>query len=163
MSQTTLSNIYTTGSEILFNLDTLRQAQTVSTFTLPPNFPEHLLINPPSILPHLYSSFIQAIRKYRGALFNQSPEGTTGAAAELRQTAMAFFVSCTALTDQVGDGNSDMGLVWEMRVKLLDIIDREMLFTPDQTEAEVVLRRIGNDAIEALVPSNGTHTSHQLE
>jgi hypothetical protein len=59
-----------------------------------------------------------------------------------------------ALVDEADDSDEDM--VWETRVRLLDIVDKEALFRSAGAhignEAEAILRRSGNIAIEA-VPS----------
>lgn len=64
---------------------------------------------------------------------------------------MGFFMSSITLVDQAGGGDSDLDLEWETKLNLLEIVDREMLFsTSGQTDAAEVLRRTGHDAIETL-------------
>lgn len=161
-SQNLFSNIYTTGAELLFNFDVLRQSQgppltsvlpkTLQTFLL-----EHSTIALPS-LPCLFSSFLQSVRRYKGALFNQS---SSGAAVEVRTAGMIFFAHSIELVDQVEAGDSNMDLVWETKLKLLEIIDREMLFNANaKTDVTEILKAIGNNATEAIGSSKSMQAFH---
>lgn len=75
------------------------------------------------------------------------------AAAEVRRAALAFFLSCMALVDQAGASEENKG--WETRIGLLEIVDQEMLLGSIGVligeEADAVLRRNGDIALEALV------------
>jgi hypothetical protein len=164
--QSHLSNLYITGTNILFAVDMLRQSQTQSTSAsidiLHTNLKSLLLGHSPQVLsalPRLFASFIQSVRKHRGTLFSQSPPSTVSGAnteAEVRKTAMAFFVSCMVLVDEAGD--SDRTMVWKTRVHLLDIVDKEALFRSAgarmEDKAEAVLRTCGEVAIKAVASAS---------
>ena len=163
--QSHLLNIYATGTNILFAVDVLRQLQTpasASIVILPTNLKSLLSchsLQVLSALPRLFVSFIQSVRKHRGTLFGQSPASTVGGVnteAEVRKTAMAFFVSCMVLVDEAGD--SDGTMVWKTRVHLLDIVDKEALFRSAEShmkdEAEAVLRSSCDVAIKAVAAAS---------
>lgn len=65
---------------------------------------------------------------------------------------MALFMACIALVDQVQGVDDE--LIWDTRVKLLEIVDKEMLFSSSGVQmvddAEGVLRSNGKLAIEAI-------------
>jgi hypothetical protein len=91
-------------------------------------------------------------------LFGQSSGSTVGGAnteADVRRAAMAFFVSCMVLVDQV-DGLDDM--VWQKRVDLLEIVNKETLFRSTEVrlgdDAEAVLRKSRDVAIEAVASAS---------
>jgi len=161
-------NIYTTGTNILFAVDMLRPLQTqsasASIFILPTNLKSLLSDHSPQVLfalPRLFASFVQSVREHRGTLFSQSPASTLSGAsaeAEVRKTAMAFFVSCMVLVDESGD--SDRTTVWKTRVHLLGIVDKETLFRSagahmgTGNEAEAVLRNSADVATKAIASAS---------
>lgn len=106
------------------------------------------------------------MRKHRGTLFNQLAGGAGGgitAAMQVRQASMAFFMSCIALIET---GDAVGALIWEIRVKLLEIVDKEMLFDSSGVQmvnkAESVLRRNRGIAIQALTSLKGTFISDTI-
>jgi hypothetical protein len=115
-------NIFATGTEILFNLEILRHHQTTSSsgLALPSHFPPGNI----PFLPRIFVSYLHAIKKHRNALFGQGSDSLK-AASDLKFAGIGFFTSCLASLD----GSE---VAWEVRRKLLDIVDQENLVGMDE-------------------------------
>ncbi|KAF9560209.1 hypothetical protein CPC08DRAFT_690317 [Agrocybe pediades] len=139
------------GIETLFNLDVLRQTNDQKT---EPPFLEHLRKLLASgrdhvyrALPRLYSSYVNSIKKHRGALFSQGSQSQPGAALEeFHEAALRLFTSMLALVDH----NDQDALSWMTRLSLLQTVDQENLFDRHQMEAQMTLNQLVDLIIIAL-------------
>ncbi|KAF8078378.1 Urb2/Npa2 family-domain-containing protein [Lyophyllum atratum] len=151
-----LDAIYDAGAETLFNLDILRQTRDSKTEdalfeSIAPVLSSNLEIY--SVLPRIFSSYIESIKKHRGALVSQgSAQLPATANAEIQSYGMRFFASCLSMSD----GREQTTQSWSTTVSLLSLIDQEALFNRKQVEAEVLLNRI----IEQALANLETNTSN---
>ncbi|RDB29584.1 hypothetical protein Hypma_015277 [Hypsizygus marmoreus] len=150
-----LDAIYDAGAETIFNVDILRQIQDSNTEialleAVACAVSSHTSIV--AVLPRLFSSYIEAIKKHRGALFSQGSNQLPGSATEeLCSTGMQFFAVCESLLGRM-EQNAH---AWAARVALLSLVDQERLFHQKQPSAELALNRIVNEALAALDQSHG--------
>ncbi|KXN84790.1 hypothetical protein AN958_12084 [Leucoagaricus sp. SymC.cos] len=165
-------NIYESATDTLFNLDILRQlSESRSTDQATALF-EHLSKARSSqsdsqcllhVLPRLFLSYVQGVKRYRGAVFSQS-SSISGAAAlndEANAASMRFFANCEAIVagdnGSGGDGVEEVQ-VWDARLKLLETVFDEKLFSVQQEDATMMLGKIVEDAVGVLVHSwNDVH------
>ncbi|KAJ7630714.1 Urb2/Npa2 family-domain-containing protein [Roridomyces roridus] len=107
--------LYVVGTEILFNVDTLRQPydENHPLFTALQSIPD-ALTRP--FLPRLFSSFVHSTRKHRGALHGQNEANLT------------FFDSCQVLLTAAAPTSS----TWETRAALLRVVAEENIFGSGQ-------------------------------
>ncbi|CCM02194.1 uncharacterized protein FIBRA_04274 [Fibroporia radiculosa] len=160
--QSLASEIFVTGIETFFNLDILRALDDKKCDA---TFKETLLklsVTSPSavidVFPSLYQSFMQSIKRYKGALFGQSSGRavSTGNAIVQLQTAGMAFLSC--LDEVITSASSTQHvLVWRTRVELLAIVHNENLYNADDEDATRTLRHIGELAIAALASPDDNH------
>lgn len=140
-----LDNIYSTGIDILFNLDILRQAHDPKSDSLFESFRVLTTASagPPVLrgLPRIFTSYVQFVKKYRGTLFGQGSSGTS--TEEWRVSSMKFFASCEALLNQ----SDALDELWSTRVALLALVAQENLYSPAQPDATHLLKTIGELAI----------------
>ncbi|KAG6866798.1 hypothetical protein C0991_008734 [Blastosporella zonata] len=136
------SVVYDTGIETMFNLDVLRRARDSRTEndlfeSIAPVLASNIEVY--TVLPHLFASFVESIRKNRGALVSQSSTQVPGASnTEIQMQGMQFFASCLSLLD-VHETSSQ---AWSARVALLKVVDKESLFDRSNTVAAVLLDRV---------------------
>ncbi|KAJ3571342.1 hypothetical protein NP233_g3811 [Leucocoprinus birnbaumii] len=157
-------NIYDSGTDTLFNLELLRQlsenpSTTDHSTILFDNLRKarhspsesHAVL---SVLPRIFLSYVQGIKKHRGAVFSQSSKiGGAALNDEVNAASMRFFANCEAVVvgEGVGDDPSIKGSeVWEARLRLLEGVFEEKLFTIRQDDASMALGAIVEDAIVAL-------------
>ncbi|GLB36377.1 hypothetical protein LshimejAT787_0306650 [Lyophyllum shimeji] len=142
--------VYTAGAETLFNLDILRQTRDSKTEdtlfqAISPVLASKVEIY--AVLPRLFSSYIEAVKRHRGALISQgSSQAPEGANAETQAYGMQFFASCVSLSDRREQTTQS----WAMTVSLLSLVDQEALFNRKQVEAEVLLNRVIEKALQNL-------------
>jgi hypothetical protein len=136
----------------MFSLDILRQ--TIDLKSQSPLFENFMNIGVTShkglvlaILPRIFGSFIQCIKKYRSSLFSQGLNQYT-AAEEARAAGMRFFVSCQSLLHEADSSN---GRTWSTRAALLTLVETENLFSRHQPDAELVLSQNIELAIHGLI------------
>ncbi|KAF9451771.1 hypothetical protein P691DRAFT_698549 [Macrolepiota fuliginosa MF-IS2] len=150
-------DIYEAGTDTLFNLDILRQLsdsrptdQSTALFdhlrtarSSPSQAPNVLIV-----IPRLFLSYAQMVKRYRSAVFNQS--SNAGGAAlndEVNAASMRFFANCEVGVSGVGkDAAKEVG-VWEARLGLLETVLDEKLFNVQQEDAVVVLNKIIEDGV----------------
>jgi hypothetical protein len=141
--------IYVSGTEILFNAETLRQ----SPDTL---FAELQKLNPDSshvvflALPRLMGSYLVSLRKHRNVLF---PGSDMNSIREIRSAGMKFFILCCGVLPE----DQQLTPVWNARVGLLAIVEKENIFirSDEIKEAEEALGK--NVAHAAATLSSSTH------
>lgn len=157
--QTLLSNIFSTGAELLFTLDILRQSQSTLLLT---TLREHTRERSTVVLktlPRLFAPYITSIRKHRGSLFGQSsgaPGASSNVTQQVKDVALEFLISCLGIIEEITDGGVNEEMKYGARLDLLEIVDREMLMTTglrSDAEVGVTLKKIVGDATEALAPS----------
>lgn len=156
---THLSNIFSTGTELLFTLEIFRQSHPSS---LLPTLKEHIQKHSAVVLrslPRLFISYIAFVRKHRGLLFGQS-SGASGApssiAQQMKEVALEFFASCLEIIEESANGGTSEEVMYGVRLDLLKIVDREMLMTTgleSDAEAERIFKKIAGSAAETLAPS----------
>ncbi|KAH7921149.1 hypothetical protein BV22DRAFT_1038989 [Leucogyrophana mollusca] len=149
---TLMEDVYDAGIDTLFSLDALRQAKdTISEDILfdslrknSQSSPDQVLV----ILPRLFLSFVQCVRKHRGALFSQSSTQQSGRSVEdVKSAGMGFFASCDSLMDLTSNGEQ----TWRTRTALLAIVDQEKLLGQFQPESQQTLLRSRELAVGVLV------------
>ncbi|KAL4243177.1 hypothetical protein ABKN59_000993 [Abortiporus biennis] len=149
---TLVKEIYDTGIEVLFNVETMRLINEPNNTWLRDALARQCsesrrkdLVT--ACLPLLFTSFIHATRKYRGALFGQGSSQSAGSnAAQSRAALMNFFSICDSL---LGDGMGDIS-TWHTRATLLDIVNTENLFDIRDDIYTPILRQNGVIAVNAL-------------
>lgn len=133
--------LYDAGIEILFNLDMLRQINEKENTLF-----DSLQDVPLFILPRLFSSFILATKRLRGALFgHSSSQHSTGGLENVRAAAIRFFVSAQVV---VAAKEHTAGY-WNTQRDLLLVVKDQSLFTGQQ-ELEDACRAITDFALVAL-------------
>jgi hypothetical protein len=129
--------IYTSGAEILFNADSLRQSPDILFNALFQANNSFVM----SALPRLLGSYIVAIRKHRSALFVGS---NVNPIHETRIAGMKFFISSQPFFE--GEQSID---AWVTRSRLLSILNHEDIFIPSDEGADAeqaILRQVGSAA-----------------
>ncbi|KAG6885946.1 hypothetical protein C0993_007448 [Termitomyces sp. T159_Od127] len=118
-SEVALSGIiYNAGIETLFNLDTLRRirdskAENELLESIAPVLRSNDEVY--SVLPRLFASYIESLKKHRGALVSQSSNHIPGSAnAEIQTQGMQFLASCLSLLDV-----HEHSAKWSARVALM--------------------------------------------
>ncbi|RPD63168.1 hypothetical protein L227DRAFT_573006 [Lentinus tigrinus ALCF2SS1-6] len=143
-------DIYNAGIETMFGLDIIRQAADLKLDTslleaLEAASREHREVVL-RCLPHIFESYVQNLKRYKGALFSQGSNQASGYLSEqVQRASMTFYASCDALARSGADDAS-----WQCRVSLLDVVERENLLSTKDEEAKTLLRGDGDLAIEAL-------------
>jgi hypothetical protein len=98
-------------------------------------------------LPRIFSSYIQAVRKYRGSLFGQGSNHPPGATIEgFNTSGTKFFAACHSLLDSVGSNAH----TWSTRVALLSLVDQENIFTRKDLGASMVLNQNVDLSLQTL-------------
>ncbi|KAF8624871.1 hypothetical protein AX15_005748 [Amanita polypyramis BW_CC] len=148
-------SIYSAGVETLFNLEVLRQSHDSRSggFILNAlkSAAESSRDTVISMLPRLFSSFLQVIKKYRTTLFGQGSNQPVGATTnEFNVSGIRFFVTCQALLDDRQSSTE----AWSVRNALLDILRENHLFNRSVPEAELSVNQINDLAIQALSAQN---------
>ncbi|KAF5377547.1 hypothetical protein D9615_005195 [Tricholomella constricta] len=151
-----LDAVYGAGAETLFSLDILRQVRDSRTEN---NLFETLALVLSSsnleiyaVLPRLFSSYIDSIKKYRGALVSQGSTQLPGALnAEIQSSGMQFFASCLTLLD----ARENSAQSWSTRVTLLSLVNQESLFNRTQEDAKIHLNRVIAQALATLEVKTG--------
>lgn len=165
-------SIYESGTETLFNLDILRQLSDSRPTDQSSLLFSHLhkarslsLENGSTLsaVPSLLSSYVQAVKRYRGAVFSQHSNTTNVAALndELHLASMRFFANCVAVVvgDDLNGGKTKEVGVWHARQKLLETVLDERLFDAQQEGATAMLNTAIEDAISVISSSwNGIST-----
>lgn len=144
-------SLYNAGVETFFSLDVLRQSHDsksgnaiLSALQNVGESSKNVVI---ASLPRLFSSFLQAIKKYRTTLFGQGSNQLPGAGTnELNAAGMHFFIRCQSL---LGDDQSSLD-AWMTRNALLDIVRENNLLNRSLPDVELAINQIGDLAIEAL-------------
>ena len=145
-----MSDIYDAGIETMFGLDTIKQAadhkhDTVLTESLEAALGE----SSDAVfraLPQLFASYIQSVKRHKGALFSQGSNQAPGHITEQVQRAtMAFYAGFVSLAHMSVDVPA-----WQCRVSLLELVEKENLLSPKDEDAKALLRRDGELAIEVL-------------
>lgn len=112
-----------------------------------------------AMLPRLFTSFIQASRKYRSVITAQAQQDLPGDAIEhLRKAAVDFCSACLSCAAQLDDHENP----WRARVALLDIVDRERLFNYQDADTETMLKNTAGIAYKCLASpeSNSLTAQH---
>ncbi|KAF7339660.1 Urb2 domain-containing protein [Mycena sanguinolenta] len=129
-------SVYVVGTEILFNVDTLRQIHDEEhpIFAALRNIPDNL-VHP--TLSRIFSSFVQCTRKHRSSLFGQSSGHSSAALTEqVRAACFSFFDSCQVLLNVI----DPTILTWMARVDLLTVVGDENLFSSSQADGQMSLQ-----------------------
>ena len=149
------ADIYVAGSETLFSAEALRNMREgkleAGLFgaleAMLPSSPASVL----ATLPRLFTSFIQASRKYRSVIIAQAQQDSPSDAVEhLRKAAVDFCSSCLSCVAQADDHENP----WRARAALLDTVDKERLFVYQDADAETMLRNTAELAYEGLASSD---------
>lgn len=139
------------GVETLFNLDVLRQSHDSKNENLLVESLEKLSFTDRDLvmqnLPNILAQYISANKKHKGALFGQGSQTQPGASLdELHETGMRFFTSILGL---VNDSKQDCR-AWQTRALLLQIVERENIFSSKQLDSQMTFNRILELALVAL-------------
>lgn len=119
-----LAKAYEAGVDILFNLDILRQLNEDDKI-----FFDALRGAPPNILPRLFSSYITAVKHFRGALFGQgSGHHAFGGIEDIRTSALRFFLSTQSLLSDKQQENQ----YWNTQSALCIVIKDHALYNGQQ-------------------------------
>jgi hypothetical protein len=145
-----LDGIYTAGVESLFSQEILRQGRDSKS--------EHALFGAlgtltqsiasilPSVLPRIFVSFVQCVRRHRSALYPHNSNQLSSNAQELCKDAMSFFASCHKLLGTIPSSDD----VWHARLTLIAIVEKENLFSLGDIEAGALLKQTSEQASSAL-------------
>ncbi|KZV92101.1 hypothetical protein EXIGLDRAFT_718699 [Exidia glandulosa HHB12029] len=77
-------------------------------------------------LPDLFSSFAQAVRKHRSALFAEGSNASGSGATTVDEACVSFFSSCVAYIGQCYDGTGEQ---WPAHIRLLDAVRSANLYS----------------------------------
>lgn len=131
-----LSQIYSTGIELIFNVDILR-------LSLPPpnllaSLSQHASAIP--VLPRILESYTHALKKFKGTLFSK----TAVTRDAINDAAMGFFSVCEDLLNGGLDGPPLS--TWESRKALVDVIEKQDV----GSAKDDTLKNISQKAIHVL-------------
>lgn len=141
-------DIYNAGRDTLFNLDTLRQLcedrptdQSTALFNClqkacssSSEFQAVL-----SIMPKIFLSFVQAVKRHRGTVFSQTSKAIgAGLNDEVNTASMRFLVNCEVVIASVGESGEMRTEVWDARLRLLESVFEEKLFNTQQDAFEAL-------------------------
>ncbi|TFY72617.1 hypothetical protein EVG20_g369 [Dentipellis fragilis] len=145
------ADIYTAGTEILFNVDVLK---LFSDTTLPKDFTDAIELSALShplvtvgALPKIFRSFSQSVKRSRSALFGHAD----GSIVEARHAAVRFYAFCETLLEKLERIQDNAA--WKTRVALLEVVETESLFSTDHVEAEASLKHVVEACVAALESS----------
>jgi hypothetical protein len=145
-----VDEIYAAGTESLFNAEILGQEHGFKSQYLLFSALEKLAQTSPStaagILPQIFASFIQCIRRHRSVLGTRGLGQCSGNAEEWRTDGMAFFTLCHGLLAKIRPFDE----IWSARLALQSIVENERLFNTGQSEAATSLKEVGELASAAL-------------
>ncbi|EKM83399.1 hypothetical protein AGABI1DRAFT_123732 [Agaricus bisporus var. burnettii JB137-S8] len=163
-------NIYESGADTFFNLEILRQLSDSRPTDQSNALFSHLNKSRSSsgnfavlsAIPPLFSSYVQAVKRYRGAVFSQHSNlaNVTALNDETHAACMRFFANCEAVIvgDNASGGKVQEVGVWRARLKLLETTLDESLFNAQQEGATAMLITVIEDAIGIISCSwNGEH------
>ncbi|KAI0639184.1 Urb2/Npa2 family-domain-containing protein [Trametes polyzona] len=144
------SDVYDAGIETVLGLDILKPAADQKhESALADSLQRALEAHPGTVLrplPRLFASYVQTVKRHKGALFGQGSSQAPGQVAEqLQVAAMAFYASCDALA-RAGEDDE----YWRCRVALLEVVERENLLGVKDNDAKALLRQDGDAAVDAL-------------
>ncbi|KAI0724331.1 Urb2/Npa2 family-domain-containing protein [Cerioporus squamosus] len=158
-----VAEIYDAGIETMFGLDIIRQA---ADHKLDTNLSEALEAASKEhsevvlrCLPRIFESYVQTVKRHKGALFSQGSNQASGYLTEqVQRASMAFYAACDALARSGADDVS-----WQCRTSLLDVVERENLLSMKDEEAKALLRGDGDLAIEALAAARDEQRAARTE
>lgn len=133
--------VYETGVEILLNLDLIRQWDDNEKVLF-----EALRNAQSSTLPLLFTSYIAAIKRFRGALFGQtSSQQTFGDVDNIRQAASRFFLSCQGVLETMQKTDR----YWSTQTGLVQVLAQGAYYAGQQ-ELEEALHKLVDFAATSL-------------
>ncbi|KAJ3790316.1 Urb2/Npa2 family-domain-containing protein, partial [Lentinula aff. detonsa] len=140
---TLLECLYTSGVQCLFDPDVIRDSETENTIfhAFENSVPEIIM----PILPRLFLSYIQILRKNRNAIFGQASSHKFDS-EEHRQSSLRFFTSCQQILSKATQKDQS----WTTKALLVDVINQEHIFTGRHLETEQLLNGIVNSALVEL-------------
>ena len=145
-----VSDVYDAGIETMFGLEIVKQTADNQPDSVLSDALENTLKDTPAValrsFPRLFASYVQNLKRHKGALFGQASSQTPSHITDQVQArAMAFYATCTALAWTTTNDAS-----WQCRVTLLEVVEREDLLNLNDNEARTLLRRDGDLAVEVL-------------
>ncbi|TFK90203.1 hypothetical protein K466DRAFT_574360 [Polyporus arcularius HHB13444] len=158
-----VADIYDAGIETMFGLDIIRQAadhklDTGLAEALEAASKEHSAVVL-RCLPRLFESYVQSLKRHKGALFSQGSNQASGYLTEqVQRASMAFYATCDGLARS---GTDDVS--WQTRVSLLEVVEKENLLSTKDEEAKALLRGDGDLAVEALAAARDEQHAARTE
>ncbi len=155
-----VADIYDAGIETMFGLEIIRQAadhklDTGLAEALDAASKEHSAVVL-RCLPRLFESYVQSVKRHKGALFSQGSNQASGYLTEqVQRASMAFYATCDGLARSGADDVS-----WQTRVSLLEVVEKENLLSTKDEEAKALLRGDGDSAVEALAAARDGSYRH---
>ncbi|EIW86519.1 hypothetical protein CONPUDRAFT_44408 [Coniophora puteana RWD-64-598 SS2] len=147
--QALLADIYAAGVETIFNLDVLRHMKEASWDDAFVQSLRTALVSSPDkilpVLPMLFTSFTQSVRRHRSALFSQSDP--------IHSAATAVYLAFGSMMDPLTESE----LLWKTRAELLAIADKEGLVTVPNEGLHLYLVGTRDTAIAALSWKGDAH------
>lgn len=145
-----VADIYDAGIETMFGLDSIKQAADHKHDTALSEALEAAMKEDSEsalrCLPRLFASYVQSVKRHKGALFSQGSNQAAGHITE--QVQRATMVSCEAFVSLARMSTDILG--WQCRVSLLETVETEILLSPKDEEAKALLRREGDMAMDAV-------------
>lgn len=149
-------SIYAAGIDTIFSLDALKQPLDVLFDALSVQSPTSSLF---SLLPRLFTSFLNATHRHRSALFAPTTSTTSGK-EEVRKMGMEFVKRCWILIQGPASLQEDFDVEkWRSIIGVLGTVEKERLFVPrgmriDTTNSEyggeLTLNQARDKAVEIL-------------
>ncbi|KAF5382976.1 hypothetical protein D9757_006310 [Collybiopsis confluens] len=151
-------SIYASGCDCLSSLDVLRDNHTeAALFSALGNIPPDTSM---PVLPQIFSSRVQALRKNRATIFGQGSSYKSDSAQDLHEAALRFFTLCqTTLKRAVEKSDAR-----KTTALLLDVISEENLVSTGHMESVRAMKEITTSAlIELAGEHEGSLESHNYE
>ncbi|KAJ4476742.1 hypothetical protein J3R30DRAFT_333733 [Lentinula aciculospora] len=141
---TLFESLYTPGVECFLNIDILRDNKTENTiFSAFENFTPEIIM---PVLPRVFLSYIQTLRKKRNAIFGLGSSQKTDFLEEYREASLQFFASCQHILNEATQKDQS----WRANALLLDVVNQENLFSGRHLETEKLFNGIVNSAVVEL-------------
>ncbi|PCH33433.1 hypothetical protein WOLCODRAFT_147530 [Wolfiporia cocos MD-104 SS10] len=152
--------VFAAGVETLFNAEVLRGIDDQKCDPALKAILNDMVLGLPQVvlgaLPRLLESFVQSVKRHKNALFGQgSNHAASNLTALVQAAGLAFLNTCEGIL--LSADESEAGMVWNARLALLAIVDRENLYNSSDGNATNVLGQIGALAVANLQSSWQEH------
>lgn len=147
-----IQTVYDAGVETLFNIDNLKQKfDADSNLFKAIKHTVSSTLQAVAILPRLFASYTEALRRHRGALFGSASQKPDDVVGEVQNCGMQFYNICKSVMDTAEQSQD----IWAIKTAFLKLLEEGKLYNDQQAHSKMSLCDDLERAIAGL-ESNGS-------